>query len=113
MAYSGACGARSSGSRSLLPNIERVDIVLLADEQFSIRHNWMAPGGLVARVDLETPVLPVSSGIGLSQADNPLFAVEIEPVVGKHDGALADAAVAPRYLAGIEFHRHEDGVGKP
>ena len=70
----------------------------------------MAPGRQPAGLELEPAVLAVARRRGLGQPDDPAFAEEVEPFVGKRQRALADAAVLPRDLAGVEVHRGQDGA---
>src|SRR6266550_6707309 len=70
----------------------------------------MTPGWRAAGPDLKPAVLPIAGGVGLRQPDYTLFAVEVEAVVGKHDRALANAAIPPGDLPGIELHRRQDRI---
>src|SRR5690606_19683305 len=104
-----APGPRLLAPDSLAPlHVVRVDRVLIAQVQPAVRDDRVRPRRQRAARDLETPLLAIPLGRGLSEPDDAVLAEQIQVAVGMDERALADAAMLPQLGAVLEAQRRQD-----
>src|SRR5262245_52679375 len=96
-----------SASRS---HVERVDLVLIAEDQFPTSDDGMTPCGRPLRRNGETSAFAISRRVRFGEPDDAILAEEIQPLVGEDERALPHAPIAPCQPARVEVQCREDAV---
>src|SRR5215813_9283702 len=95
---------RSAAQRSTRFYVVAGEGALIPDVEFSCAHHGMSPARPALVGNFEPAGFVISRWSRIRQADNIVFAQQVEPAISISNSSLPDAAVPPDRLAGRKFH---------